>query len=90
MKTGAVVINAARGRIVDEDALVDGLRSGKIGGAALDVFTTEPLTAEAGSKFKEVRNIIQTPHIAGVSQESFLRVCNMIAKDVRKAILPKN
>ena len=86
MKEGAIIINAARGGIVDEDALVDGMRSGRVGGAALDVFTTEPLDAEAGKKFAGLRNIILTPHIAGVTQESFLHVCKIIAKDVRAVL----
>lgn len=86
MKKGAFVINAARGGIVDEDALADGIRSGHLGGAALDVFTVEPLDAIAGEKFKGLQNTILTPHIAGVTQEAFFRVCNVIAQDV-KAVL---
>ncbi len=80
MKAGAILINAARGGVVDEDALVQSLGSGQIGGAALDVFETEPLPAEVARKFKGLSNLILTPHVAGVTKESNERVSAMIAK----------
>lgn len=83
MKSGAVVINAARGGVVDEAALADALRTGTIAGAALDVFETEPLTADAAAKFQGIGNLILTPHVAGVTQESNVRVSYMIADAVR-------
>jgi phosphoglycerate dehydrogenase-like enzyme len=73
MKTSAVLIQAARGGIVDEQALADFLRSGRLGGAAVDVYSTEPPTAdnpllqlegEAGHR------LLLTPHIAGVTRQS--------------------
>jgi (S)-sulfolactate dehydrogenase len=79
MKPGAILVNAARGGVVDEAALVEALNSGHIGGAALDVFEVEPLTAGIAAKFKEHPNLILTPHIAGVTEESNVRVSNMIA-----------
>jgi len=82
MKPDAVVINAARGGVVDEDALAHALSTGKLGGAALDVFETEPLTAHAGAKFKSLPNLILTPHIAGVTEESNVRVSNLIADKI--------
>ena len=86
MKPGAVVINAARGGVLDESALVEAMKAGHIGGAALDVFETEPLTAASAEKFKGIRNLILTPHIAGVTQDSNLRVSAMIADLVLKRL----
>ncbi|MBD3679651.1 MAG: hydroxyacid dehydrogenase [Rhodobacteraceae bacterium] len=79
MRPGAVLINAARGGVVDEPALAAAMRSGHVAGAALDVFETEPLTAEAAQVFEGLANLILTPHIAGVTQESNARVGTMIA-----------
>ncbi|MBU2648450.1 hydroxyacid dehydrogenase [bacterium] len=86
MKQGAVVINAARGGVVDENALIEGLRSGRIGGAAIDVFETEPLDAAAGKRFEGIGNLILTPHIGGVTVESNVRVSAVTAKNVRQAL----
>lgn len=82
MKPGAVLINTARGGIVDEEALVVALKAGRLGGAALDVFATEPLTAEAGAKFSNVPNLILTPHIAGVTDEGNTRVSFLTVENV--------
>jgi (S)-sulfolactate dehydrogenase len=79
MRPNAVLVNAARGGVVDEEALADALKDNRIGGAALDVFETEPLTAEAGKKFAGLANLLLTPHIAGVTEESNVRVSNLIA-----------
>ena len=84
MKPDAILINTARGGVVDEAALAAALRSGKLGGAALDVFTTEPLPG--GSPLAEAPNLILTPHIAGVTRESNERVSSMIADRVAHAL----
>ena len=89
MKRGAVLINTARGGIVDEDAMVDSLRMGHLAGAALDVFETEPVTAAAGARFAGVSNLILTPHIAGVTQESNVRVSAVTADNVRRVLSKK-
>lgn len=82
MKPDAILINAARGGIVDEDALAEALKAGRLGGAALDVFETEPLTEAGGAKFKDLGNLVLTPHIAGVTGESNVRVSHLIADKV--------
>ena len=84
MKKGAVIINTSRGGVVEEKALAGALRKGHLRGAAVDVYETEPLPA--GSHFDGVPNLILTPHIAGVTQESNQRVGTLIAERVRKAI----
>ena len=81
MQEGAFLINTARGGIVDETALAERLRSGRLGGAALDVFANEP--AKELSHLVGVPNLILTPHIAGVTEESNARVSNMIAREVK-------
>jgi (S)-sulfolactate dehydrogenase len=86
MKAGAILINAARGGMVDEPALARALAEGRLGGAALDVFATEPLTSEAAGTFRGVPNLILTPHIAGVTQESNVRVSTLIAAKVLAAL----
>jgi (S)-sulfolactate dehydrogenase len=82
MKEGACLINTARGGIVDELALAERLRSGRIGGAAIDVFSAEP--AKDLSHFSGIENLILTPHIAGVTHESNERVSQMIADEVNR------
>lgn len=82
MKPDAVLINTARGGVLDKNAVAEALRTGKLGGAALDVFESEPLNAEAGAAFADTPNLILTPHIGGVTQESNVRVSALIAERV--------
>jgi (S)-sulfolactate dehydrogenase len=82
MREGACLVNTARGGIVDELALAERLRSGRIGGAAIDVFSAEP--AKDLSHFSGIENLILTPHIAGVTHESNERVSQMIADEVNR------
>jgi (S)-sulfolactate dehydrogenase len=84
MKRGAVLINSARGGIVDEVSLAAALKSGALGGAAIDVFGNEPMPA--CEHFKDCPNLLLTPHIAGVSAESNERVSLLIADKVLEAL----
>jgi (S)-sulfolactate dehydrogenase len=84
LRAGAILINTARGGVVDEDALVHALRSGHLGGAALDVFESEPLDSEAGSRFDNIPNVLLTPHIAGITEEANQRVSRLTAENVLK------
>jgi (S)-sulfolactate dehydrogenase len=84
MKPGAVLINTARGGIVDEPALAAALKSGHLGGAAIDVFGTEPLPA--APHFEGCPNLVLTPHIAGLSAEANTRVSSLIAERVLEAL----
>ena len=84
MRRGAILVNAARGGIVDEAALCSALRSGHLGGAALDVFAREPVDAASGASFVGVPNLILTPHIAGVTDESNVRVSAVTAEAVAR------
>lgn len=82
MKDGAFLVNTARGGIVDEAAVADALSAGELGGAALDVFANEPPTSDDLARFRGVPNLILTPHIAGVTRESNVRVSSMVADAV--------
>lgn len=80
MKKGAVLINTSRGHIVDIAAVSAALRSGQLGGAAIDVFDVEPLPASAA--LQSCPNLLLTPHISGVSMQSNSRVSFMITDKV--------
>lgn len=84
MKPDAVIVNAARGGVIDEAALAAALKAGTIAGAALDVFDVEPL--KAGSPLAGCPNLILTPHIAGVTVESNVRVSSVTAANVRRIL----
>ena len=86
MKPGAVVINAARGCVVDEIALTAALKEGRLGGAALDVFETEPVTADSGAHLADIPNLILTPHIAGLTDEANVRTSELTAANVRRVL----
>ena len=83
---GALVINAARGGVLDETAVAAALTVNRLGGAALDVFEDEPLSISGGEIFKDCPNLILTPHIAGVTVESNIRVSRLIADAVAASL----
>lgn len=66
-----LIVNIARGRVIDETALIAALRTGTLGRAALDVFAEEPTFP---ARWRDVPNVILTPHVAGVSHESLDRL----------------
>ncbi|MCL6609404.1 MAG: hypothetical protein K6T74_15065 [Geminicoccaceae bacterium] len=86
MRPGAILVNTARGPVVEAGALAAALRAGRLGGAALDVFEEEPLSAEAARIFVDCPNLILTPHIAGITVESNARVSAMVAEAVRRVL----
>lgn len=87
MKETSILINTARGRIIDEDALYEALTRGKIAGAGLDVLSKEPPPKD--HKLFSVENIIVTPHIAWYSEESFRRSMELAMDEVIRAIQGK-
>ncbi len=84
MKPGACIVNTARGGVLDETAMGQALRAGKLDAAALDVFEDEPLPAR--SRLAEVPNLYLTPHIAGLTEEANARTGELIAARIRKAL----
>lgn len=87
MKPGAIVINTARGGVLDDVAVAGALREGRLGGAMVDVFPVEPLPAD--NPYVDVPNLILTPHIAGVTNESNVRVSAVTAENVRRILMPQ-
>jgi len=84
-KSGVRIVNCARGGLIDEHALIEGLQSGHVAGAALDVFETEPLPPE--SPLRSVPNILLTPHLGASTAEAQESVGIEIAQSVRAALL---
>ena len=80
LKKGAILINTSRGHIVDLAALVAALRSGQLGGAAIDVFDVEPL--QASDALRDCPNLLLTPHVSGLSLQANERVSFMIAEKI--------
>ena len=80
MKTGARIINAARGELIDESALAEALKSGKLAGAALDVFAEEP---PKNSPLIGLPNVVGTPHVAGSTTEAQEEVGTQVAAQIR-------
>lgn len=85
LKPGAVVVNAARGGVLDEAALVRMLREGRLAGAALDVFAEEPLPPD--HPLRQLTNVVLTPHLGASTEEAQLNVALEIAEAVRMALL---
>ncbi len=84
MKPTAWLMNVSRGAVVEEEALVEALSAGRIGGAALDVYAVQPLAA--GHPLRDFPNVILSPHVAGLSRESAARMSQVAAQDVVRVL----
>ena len=80
MKTSAILVNISRGPIVEEQALIEAVRSGRLAGAGLDVFDREPLPAD--HPFRSLGNVVVTPHIGYVTEQLFRTAWQRMAEDV--------
>ena len=84
MKQGVYIVNTARGKVIDEEALIKALKNGKVKAAALDVFENEPLSTD--SPLCKMDNVILTPHIGASNLEGMQRMAIQVAVGVLKAI----
>jgi phosphoglycerate dehydrogenase-like enzyme len=82
IKPGAFLINIARGKLIDDDAVIDALRDGRLGGAALDVFTQEPL--DPSSPYWDLPNVIITPHVSGALQDYWTPLVALFSENLRR------
>jgi phosphoglycerate dehydrogenase-like enzyme len=82
MRPGAYLVNIGRGEVIDENALIDALKAGRIGGAGLDVFEHEPLPAE--SPLWDLDNVILTPHISGANRGYMDKACELFGENLRR------
>jgi D-3-phosphoglycerate dehydrogenase len=87
MKDGAMLVNLSRGFVVDIDALVEGLKSKKIGGAAIDVYPEEPRqNGDFATPLQGMDNVILTPHIGGSTQEAQYDIANFVPNKIMEYI----
>jgi D-2-hydroxyacid dehydrogenase (NADP+) len=82
MRRGALLVNVARGRLIDDDALIEALGDGRVGGAALDVFTKEPL--EPASPYWTLPNVIVTPHVSGAMEDYWTPLVALFSENLRR------
>jgi phosphoglycerate dehydrogenase-like enzyme len=82
MRRGAVLVNVARGKVVDEQGLIDALRSGQLGGAALDVFAHEPLPPE--SPLWDMPNVLVSPHSASTADSENAKLADLFCENLRR------
>jgi phosphoglycerate dehydrogenase-like enzyme len=82
MKPGAFLINVGRGKLIDDDAVIEALQAGWLGGAALDVFQHEPL--DSSSPYWDLPNVIVTPHTSGAMQDYWTPLVALFAENLRR------
>jgi D-2-hydroxyacid dehydrogenase (NADP+) len=82
IKRGAVLVNIARGKLIDDEAVVAALSDGRLGGAALDVFTREPLPPD--SPYWDLANVIVTPHTSGAMEDYWTPLLMLFAENLRR------
>jgi glyoxylate reductase len=91
MKHGVLIVNMARGRVIDQEALLDALMTDRVAGAALDVFEVEPL--DPAHPLTAMDNVILTPHLGGSSLEGLRRMAVQVTEGVLAVLegrLPEN
>lgn len=81
VKPGMILVNTSRGKLIEEKALIEALQTGRIKGAALDVFATEPLPS--GHPLSRLENVVLSPHMGALSQEAGDRLSDSVARQVR-------
>jgi len=82
IKRGALLVNIGRGNLVDDEALLAALEDGRVGGAALDVFTREPL--DPGSRYWDCPNVIVTPHVSGAMEDYWTPLVALFSDNLRR------
>jgi phosphoglycerate dehydrogenase-like enzyme len=82
VKRGAYLVNVGRGKLVDDDAVIEALKDGRLGGAALDVFTREPLDPD--SPYWDLPNVIITPHMSGAMEDYWTPLVALFADNLRR------
>ena len=82
MKRGAFLVNVSRGKMIDDQAVVEALKDGRLGGAALDVFTTEPLGPD--SPYWDLPNVIVTPHTSGSMEDYWTPLVALFSENLRR------
>jgi glycerate dehydrogenase len=91
MKKNTIFINVARGAVADEAALTEAVKSGRIGGIGIDVYSAEPMTADSPyNEILEMENVIFTPHMAWGAYEARVRCMEEIEKNINACFSGKN